>query len=101
MTYSEKYQQLESQIEELQKEVERLKQEEASNKLPRGFKIDVVKKILDDGDTNYLDDAFEWADTKQGFTYWNDIYSDLGILRKKDIIQLQKWVIMYLEQNQK
>jgi hypothetical protein len=101
MSYSEKYQQLENQIQELQAEVERLKQEETNNKLPSNFAIDVVKKILDDGDTNYLDDAFDWADTKQGHTYWDFIYHGIEPLRKKDIIQLQKWVIMYLEQNQK
>jgi hypothetical protein len=101
MSYSEKYQQLEFQIQKLQKEVQRLKEEEANNKLPRNFAIDVVKGILDDGDTDYLDDAFDWADTKQGYTYWNDIYGDNELFRKKDIIQLQKWVIIYLEQNQK
>ena len=101
MSYSEKYQQLESQIQELQKEVKRLKEEEAGNKLPKNFAIDVVKKILDDGVGDYLDDAFDWDDTKQGYTYWADIHSDLQSFRKKDIIQLQKWVIMYLEQNQK
>jgi hypothetical protein len=101
MSYSEKYQQLENQIQELQAEVERLKKEETNNKLPRNFAIDVVKGILDDGDTDYLDDAFDWADTKQGYTYWNDIHYDTELFRKKDIIQLQKWVIMYLEQNQK
>jgi hypothetical protein len=99
MSYSEKYQQLEYQIEKLQAEVERLKQEEANNKLPRNFDIDNVKKVIA-GDTNYLDDAFDWVDTKQGYTYWNDIF-DIEPLRKKDIIQLQKWVIIYLEQNQK
>ena len=101
MSYSEKYQQLENQIQELQKEVKRLKEEEVNNKLPRNFAIDVVKKILDDGDVDYFDDAFDWEDTKQGYTYWADIYNDLQSFRKKDIIQLQKWVIMYLEQNQK
>ena len=101
MSYSEKYQQLENQIQELQKEVKRLKEEEVNNKLPRNFAIDVVKKILDTGDVDYFDDAFDWEDTKQGYTYWADIYNDLEPLRKKDIIQLQKWVIMYLEQNQK
>ncbi len=101
MSYSEKYQQLENQIEKLQAEVERLKQEETNNKLPRNFAIDVVKGILDDGDTDYLDDAFDWADTKQGYTYWNDIFNETELFRKKDIIQLQKWVIIYLEQNQK
>ena len=101
MSYSEKYQQLENQIEELQKEVKRLKEEEAGNKLPQNFKIEDVKKVIDTGDVDYLDDAFSWADTKQGYTYWYDINSDIQPLRKKDIIQLQKWVIMYLEQNQK
>ena len=101
MSYSEKYQQLEYQIEKLQAEVERLKKEEANNKLPRNFAIDVVKGILDDSDTDYLDDAFDWADTKQGYTYWNDIHHGTKLFRKKDIIQLQKWVIIYLEQNQK
>jgi hypothetical protein len=101
MSYSEKYQQLEFQIQKLQKEVQRLKEEEANNKLPKNFAIDVVKKILDDGDTDYLDDAFDWDDTKQGYTYWNDIFNETGLFRKKDIIQLQKWVIIYLEQNQK
>ena len=101
MSYSEKYQQLENQIEELQKEVKRLKKEEAGNKLPKNFAIDVVKKVIDDGDVDYLDDAFDWVDTKQGYEYWGDIFDDVEPLRKKDIIQLQKWVIIYLEQNQK
>lgn len=101
MSYSEKYQQLESQIEELQKEVKRLKEEEANNKLPKNFAIDVVKKVIDTGDVDYFYDAFDWKDTKQGYNYWGDIFDDIQPLRKKDIIQLQKWVIMYLEQNQK
>ena len=50
MSYSEKYQQLENQIQELQKEVKRLKEEEINNKLPKNFAIDVVKKVIDDGD---------------------------------------------------
>ena len=101
MSYSEKYQQLENQIEELQKEVKRLKEEEAGNKLPQNFKIEDVKKVIDTGDVDYLDDAFSWDDTKQGYNYWGDIWNDLEPLRKKDIIQLQKWMIIYLEQNQK
>jgi len=101
MSYSEKYQQLENQIQELQKEVKRLKEEEAGNKLPQNFKIEDVKKVIDTGDVDYLDDAFSWDDTKQGYTYWGDIFDDVEPLRKKDIIQLQKWVIMYLEQDQK
>jgi hypothetical protein len=101
MSYSEKYQQLESQIEELQKEVKRLKEEEVNNKLPQEFVIENVKKVINTGDTGYLDESFNWSDTKQGYNYWGDIFDDVEPLRKKDIIQLQKWVIMYLEQNQK
>jgi len=95
-----KYQQLESQIKELQAEVERLKQEEASNKLPRDFNIAIVKKVID-GDTDTIRDAFNWSYTSQGFGYWYNISCANKPLTDKDIIQLQKWMIMYLEQNQK
>jgi hypothetical protein len=100
MSYSEKYQQLEYQIEKLQNEVKRLKKEEADNRLPGGFNIDYVKKVIA-GDTEYLEDAFDFSGTPQGYDYWGDIYNEIETLRKKDIIQLQKWVIIYLEQNQK
>jgi hypothetical protein len=96
-----KYQQLESQIKELQAEVERLKQEEASNKLPNLFKIDDVKKLLDTGDINIIEYAFDWSDTSQGYGYWYSIFCTDEPLTDKVIIQLQKWVIIYLEQNQK
>ena len=96
-----KYEQLESQIQELQAEVERLKQEEASNKLPSAFKIADVKELIDDGGLEYLEYAFNWSDTPQGYTYWYNICTANKPLTDKDIIQLQKWMIMYLEQNQK
>jgi hypothetical protein len=64
------------------------------------FNIDYVKKVIA-GDTEYLEDAFDFSGTPQGYDYWGDIYNDVEPLRKKDIIQLQKWVIIYLEQNQK
>jgi hypothetical protein len=96
-----KYEQLESQIQELQAEVERLKQEEVSNKLPRDFKIDEVKKLLDTGEFEYLEYGFNWSDTPQGYKYWYNIANANKPLTDKDIIQLQKWVITYLEQNQK
>jgi hypothetical protein len=92
-----KYEQLESKIQELQKEVERLKQEEASNKLPRGFKIDIVKKIIDTGHINILGCAFDWEYTPQGYRYWYNIYCANEPLTDKAMIQLQKWVITYLE----
>jgi hypothetical protein len=93
-----KYEQLESQIQELQKEVERLKQEETENKLPNLFKIDDVKKLLDTGELEYIEYAFDWSDTSQGFGYWYSIFCADEPLTDKDIIQLQKWVIIYLEQ---
>jgi hypothetical protein len=96
-----KYQELENKIQELQAEVKRLKQEEASNKLPRNFKIYDVKKVIDDGELEYLEYAFEWADTSQGYGYWYRIFCTDEPLTDKVIIQLQKWMIMYLEQNQK
>ena len=55
MSYSEKYQQLENQIQELQKEVKRLKEEEVNNKLPKNFEIALVKKILDTGDVDWFE----------------------------------------------
>lgn len=101
MSYSEKYQQLESQIQELQNEVKRLKEEESNNKLPSDFGIAIVKKVIDDGDIDIIEYAFNWSDTPQGFGYWHDIACAKKTLTDKDIIQLQKWVIIYLEQNQK
>jgi hypothetical protein len=95
------YQELENKIQELQKEVERLKQEEASNKLPNLFKIDDVKKLLDTGAGGYIEYAFDWASTSQGYGYWYNIFCADEPLTDKVIIQLQKWVIIYLEQNQK
>jgi len=96
-----KYEQLESKIQELQKEVERLKQEEETdNKLPRGFVFDAVKKVIA-GDINDLGGAFNWHKTPQGYGYWYNIFCKNKPLTDKAIIQLQKWVIIYLEQNQK
>jgi len=96
-----KYEQLENKIQELQAEVKRLKQEEASNKLPRNFKIYDVKKLLDTGDINIIEYAFDWSDTSQGYGYWYSTFCADEPLTDKVIIQLQKWVIIYLEQNQK
>jgi len=93
-----KYEQLESQIQELQAEVERLKQEEEDNKLPRGFVFDVVKKLIDTGDINKLRCAFNWQKTPQGYDYWYEVWYKNKYLPDKDIIQLQKWMIIYLEQ---
>ena len=88
-----KYEQLENQIQELQNEVKRLKKEEADNKLPGGFNIDYVKKVIDDGELEYLEYAFLWRDTPQGYKYWYNIANVKEPLTDKDIIQLQRWII--------
>jgi len=96
MSYSEKYEQLESKIQELQKEVERLKKEEADNKLPDFFYVSRVKKVIA-GDISSLNGAFDWDVTPQGYNYWEGIYHTFQPLTDNDIIQLQKWVIICLE----
>jgi hypothetical protein len=91
-----KYQQLESQIEELQEEVERLKREETKNKLPRDFEIDNAKEVIR-GDVKFLMRAFYWPDTSQGSRYWSDTYSERRKLNDSDIIQIQRWIIIAQE----
>jgi hypothetical protein len=87
-----KYEQLESQIQELQKEVERLKREERLNKLPDSFSIDNAKKVTE-GSTNALRYAFLWTDTPQGDGYWRNINEGTNKPSKSDIIQIQRWII--------
>jgi conjugal transfer/entry exclusion protein len=87
-----KYEQLENQIQELQKEVQRLKREERLNKLPDSFFIDRAKKVIG-GDTSELIYAFRWTDTPQGDEYWRNIFTESKKLSKSDIIQIQRWII--------
>ena len=91
-----KYQQLESQIEELQAEVQRLKREERLNKLPDSFSIDKAKKVIG-GDTSELMYAFRWTDTPQGAEYWRNIFIESKKPSKSDIIQIQRWIIIAQE----
>jgi conjugal transfer/entry exclusion protein len=93
-----KYEQLENQIQELQKEVQRLKREERLNKLPDGFCIDNAKKVIG-GNTNALRHAFLWKDTPQGDEYWRNIFTESKklSLSKSDIIQIQRWIIIAQE----
>jgi 16S rRNA C967 or C1407 C5-methylase (RsmB/RsmF family) len=87
-----KYEQLEAQIKEIQKEVERLKQEEANNKLPDAFKIDEAKEVIR-GNVKFLMLAFRWRDTLEGSRHWSDIFSNRKKLSNADIIQIQRWII--------
>jgi hypothetical protein len=97
-----KYQELEQKIQELQQEVDRLKKEEQENQLPDGFKIKQTLTLLQD--TSKLDlllQSFTWNDTPQGHLYWSAIFNHIRKLSDKDIIQLQKWVILYYQQQAK
>jgi len=87
-----KYEQLENQIQELQKEVQRLKREERLNKLPDGFTITNAKKVTE-GNTKALMYAFKWTSTPQGDDYWRAIMMGTKKLNRDNIIQIQRWII--------
>lgn len=100
-----KYEQLESKIAELQKEVEHLKsqekeEEEQKDKLPNYFVRPVCLEFLKSKDPVSLDTAFRWISTPQGYSYWDSIYEGKQPITDADIIQIQKWVIMSFEQEQ-
>jgi hypothetical protein len=98
-----KYEQLENQIAELKKEVERLKneekKEEEKDKLPLNFgRKDVIGFL--NGKHNRLQTAFTWNSTPQGHEHWKYIYMGMNPLTNEDIIQLQKWVILSYQQEE-
>ena len=71
-----KYQELESKIAELQKEVDRLKdEEEKQNKLPMLFSRDACIRFLETFSTSDLTQSFAWRDTPQGEDYWEKIFN--------------------------
>jgi hypothetical protein len=94
-----KYQDLENKVKELQAEIERLKQEEKEDKLPRDFNRDYALKFLKTYSHCDLHKAFAWYDTPQGDDYWLNIYYSLRdnpkyVVSDVVIIQIQKWVIL-------
>ena len=98
-----KYEQIENQIAELKKEVERLKneekKEEEKNKLPLLFsRTDVIGFL--DGKHYRLQRAFNWQTTPQGHNHWSHIFEGKKSLTNEDIIQLQKWVILSYQQDE-
>lgn len=98
ITSMEKYQKLEQQVKDLQKEIERLKEEE--NKVPKDFKLDHALSFLDCPNSWDLDDMFTWDISSQGKVYWDDLYSELCEnpdykVPDEAIIQIQKWVIEF------
>jgi predicted nuclease with TOPRIM domain len=96
-----KYQELEQKIKELQEEVERLKEEEIKKlkKLPKDFDIQYTLDVLEDPSKYYykLMNSFRWSDTKQGVDYWVKIQAGSEVITPEDIIQLQKWCILYYQ----
>ena len=91
-----KSQELELQVKELQKEIERLKRQEGG--IPNRFDRECALRYLENRKVVDLGGAFEWEDTAQGAGYWGEIY-DGGILCEADIIQIQEWIIRsYVEE---
>ena len=98
-----RYQELENQVKEIQKEIDRLKKEEQESKLPEDFNRGRVINFLKNQNSHDLHCAFRWSSTPQGDGYWYYIYNCLGHslykVPEKAIIQLQNWVIKsYQEQ---
>jgi hypothetical protein len=85
-----KSQELELQVKELQKEIERLKRQEEG--IPIRFDRECALRYLESRKDVDLGGAFDWEDTAQGQGYWGEIY-DGGILSETDIIQIQGWII--------
>lgn len=109
------YQQLEEKIKELQEEhqkkvnelqaeVDRLKEQEKEDKLPENFERNYILKFLTNLDCSDLRCGFTWRDTPQGYDYWNKIYYSLSLNKSQykvpdgAIIQLQRWVILSYQQ---
>jgi hypothetical protein len=95
-----KYQKLEQQVKDLQKEIERLKEEEKENTLPKDFILDHALSFLDCPNFLDLDNMFTWHSSPQGRVYWEDLHSELGDnpdykVPDEAIIQIQKWVIEF------
>jgi hypothetical protein len=94
------YQQLEQQVKELQKEIERLKAQENNNKIPEDFNLDYALSFLDCPNSLDLADMFTWGISSQGEIYWEDLHSELEEnsdykVPDEAIIQIQKWVIEF------
>jgi hypothetical protein len=100
-----KYEELELQVKEIQKEIDRLKKEEKKqNTLPTGFDRNRAIKFLETFEVKFLDLSFIWTGTPQGWHYWQGIRGNLNIktpgykVPDKAIIQIQKWIILSYQQ---
>ncbi len=89
-----KYQELENKIAELQKEVDRLKEEEKQHKLPKDFDRDACIKFLEEFIYWDLNQSFYWRDTPQGVDYWHKIYVNLY---ESDSYEVPQDAIIYIQ----
>jgi hypothetical protein len=101
-----KYEKLELQVKEIQKEIERLKEEEKQNTLPKDFDRNVAIEFLNTkiaARTVYLLEAFYWDSTPQGGQYWADIAYEISRdsnykVPEEAIALIQNWVILSYQQ---
>ena len=93
-----KYEKLEQQVKEIQKEIDRLKKEEKEVKLPNRFKRNYAISFLENPNHADLCNMFDWESSPEGINYW-DALSDKILdnsqyeVPQEDIIQIQGWVI--------
>lgn len=98
---SEEINKVQAQLESLQV---KLKQAEAQEKFNSEFFTPVEEiseyiyclKFLKTKDVDCITGGFDWANTPQGYAYWNDIAVKNKSLDKSDIQQIKDWVINYM-----
>ena len=87
---------------------EKLKQAEAQEKFNSEFFTPIsiddqyakCLKFLKTEDVYYISGCFDWKETPQGVSYWNEVSMENKSLDKSDIQQIKDWVINYLIQKE-
>jgi len=90
---------------ELKKEIQRLTDElnkvliqEEEEGYPEDFGVYDAYASLKDSE--YLDVAFDWHSTPQGYAYWDNRYTGICELSIIDKNQILKWIVNYYRHNQ-
>ena len=86
---------LNKQLAEVEKEIEK------AMFVPRDFRLEKALEVIEDSaNVGALHSAFTWSSSPQGYDYWNSIYSRESELKPEDVIQIQRWIInQMLEDN--
>ena len=90
----------------MKKELEEAEQMNSKDFYPESheipFNVDKILKAIDNKEDDYrLYTAFDWQETPQGLSYWDD-RSDGGIpLSDEDKITLLRWCVNYYRSNNK